>query len=200
MPKYPQRLIAGPCLHAVSDPLPVSTLESDRTIDEWFNDNFDDLFSFPPPVDVMAPDLSVQWEVELFDNYNIPQEPQKQPFKSLNSREYFCFALLYSSSRPRSLLATEDQPSTSVDLFALDDFLQSLDSGGSVAPSETMDSAITVSAADTVPQDLSLSESIDWTALLNAQTYEPALDSIFDPFHTNSLPLPEIDLSILQLP
>ena len=92
IPRPSPELTAAPRLHDVLDPLPLSTLESDRSIDEWFKSNFDTLFAIPPPVDVVEPDLSAQWDVELFSNYNIPpEEPQKRPFKSLNPREHFFF-------------------------------------------------------------------------------------------------------------
>ena len=79
--------MAGPRPHAVSDPLPLSTLESEVSIDEWFKTNFDALFALPPPVDVVEPDLSTQWEVELFSNYSIPENPQKvlTPRESVSS-------------------------------------------------------------------------------------------------------------------
>ena len=99
----------------------------------------------------------------------------------------FVFHLLTLTAK--SSLATEDQ-------FVLDDFLRTLESGGFVLPSE-----VAIPTADTVPQVLSLSsEHIDWNAPFDTQTCEPTFDSIFGRFHTNSLPLPEIDLSILQLP
>ncbi|KAG6380870.1 C-terminal domain of homeodomain 1-domain-containing protein [Boletus reticuloceps] len=179
-----QESIAEPYLHSVSYPLPLSTSESEYSIDEWFNSNFDALFTLPPPVDVIEPDLSAQWEVELFSDYTIPpEEPQRRPLKSLNSPD-------------------TNQTSTSVDPLALDDILQSLKGGGYVvAPPEFMDPAVILPAADSVPQYFSLSpEPIDWTALLSWPTSEPSLDSIFGQSHTDSLPLPEIDFSILQLP
>jgi hypothetical protein len=91
IPKHPSGITTGPHLHVVSDPLPLSTLESDHNIDEWFNSNFEALFALPPPVDVIEPDLSAQWEIELFSDYNIPVEPQKRPFRSLNPREFILF-------------------------------------------------------------------------------------------------------------
>ena len=69
--------MAGPRLHTVSDPLPLSTVESEHSIDEWFKANFDALFALPPPADVAEPDLSTQWEVELFNNYILPENPQE---------------------------------------------------------------------------------------------------------------------------
>ena len=71
-----------PCLHTLSDPLPRSNTENEYSIDDWFNANFDDLFVIPPPVDATAPDLSAPWEVELFKDYSIPDNPkyvQKYP-------------------------------------------------------------------------------------------------------------------------
>lgn len=83
-----QGFSAEPRLHAVSDTLPLSMLESDDSLDGWFKTNFDTLFTLPPPVDVIEPDPSAQWEVQLFSNYNIPpEEPQRLPFKSLIARE-----------------------------------------------------------------------------------------------------------------
>lgn len=79
--------MAGPCLHAVSD-LPLSTLEGEHSIDEWFKTNFDALFALPPPVDVAEPDLLTQWEVELFNNYIIPEYSQK-PLTSRESMSSF---------------------------------------------------------------------------------------------------------------
>lgn len=48
--KHPRDSMSGPRLHAVSDPLPLSTLESEHSIDGWFRTNFDALFALPPPV------------------------------------------------------------------------------------------------------------------------------------------------------
>ena len=63
MPKHSGAPTAEPCLHTVSDPLPLSTLESEHSIDEWFKTNFDALyalFAIPPPVDITELDLSTQ--------------------------------------------------------------------------------------------------------------------------------------------
>ena len=85
--KHPRDSMSGPLLHAVSDPLPLSTLESEHSIDEWFRTNFDALFALPPPVDVTEPDHSTPWEIELFQNYVIPEDPQKSlvPCESVSS-------------------------------------------------------------------------------------------------------------------
>lgn len=76
-PKQPLDSMAGPRLHTVSDPLPPSTVGSEHSIDEWFKANFDALFALPPPADVAEPDLSTQWEVELFNNYILPPNTQE---------------------------------------------------------------------------------------------------------------------------
>jgi hypothetical protein len=66
--------VTEPPLHAISDTLPLSDPESEYSIDEWFKTNFDDLFSLPPPVNVAEPDILTQWEVELFNNYTLPED------------------------------------------------------------------------------------------------------------------------------
>ena len=85
----------------------------------------------------------------------------------------------------------------------LEDLLQSLDSTGFVAPPEIMHPSTMTSVPDPLSQGLSLlpdlSQSIDWTALLNENTPEPASDSLFSQSYIDST-LPEIDLSMLQLP
>ena len=84
----------------------------------------------------------------------------------------------------------------------LDDFVRTFENGTFIPPSEVVDPALVISAADSSvsqAQDLSLSsDAIDWTALLNWQTSDVSLDSMFG--QTGMLPLPEIDLSLLPLP
>lgn len=60
----------GPRIHAVSDPLPRSTLDTSN-IDEWFNAHFTSLFEFPPSVSTEL-DQTLPWEVELYHDYSIP--------------------------------------------------------------------------------------------------------------------------------
>ncbi|KAF8545987.1 hypothetical protein OG21DRAFT_1518416 [Imleria badia] len=177
LPKRPRDSMAGLRLHTVSDPLPLSTLESEHSIDEWFKTNF----ALPPPADVTQPDHSTQWEVELFNNYTIPQYLQEAVTPPIQ----------------------HNQISSSTDLTVLEDLLQSLDSSGFVAPPEIMYPSTMTLVPDPLSQDLSLlpdfSQSIDWTALLNEVASEPASASLFHQSYVNSA-LPEIDLSILQLP
>ena len=195
MPKHLGAPIAEPCLHSVSDPLPLSTLESEHSIDEWFKTNFDALFAIPPPVDVTELDLSTQWDVELFNNYSNREDLKK----TLAPRE--------SASSFRDAVANirhqDHQISSSMDLIAFEDLLQSIESGGIVAPPELMDGPTVASVPDPLSQGLSplldIPQSIDWTALLNENTLEPAIDSLFPQSHIDPT-LPEIDLSMLQLP
>lgn len=189
--------MAGPRLHSVSDPLPLSTLGSECSIDEWFNTNFDALFALPPPVDVAEPDYSTQWEVQLFNNYSIPGDLQNlTPRESVSS----LWMLLLTFD---TLLAMQDNQTSSTDLTVLEDFLQSLESGGFVASPEIIHPLKTTSVPDPVSQDLpllpNLSQSIDWTAFLNEDPSEPTSDPTFPQFYFGSA-LPEINLSILQLP
>ncbi|KAF8140605.1 C-terminal domain of homeodomain 1-domain-containing protein [Boletus edulis] len=179
LPTRSRDSMAGPCPHAVSDLLPLSTLESEHSIDEWFQSNFDALFTLPPPVDVSEPDHSTQWEVELFNNYSMPEDPQET------------FAL-----------PIQDNQISSTDLIAFEDILQSLDSGGFYAPPDIACPPTMALVPDPVPQGLlfpDLSQTIDWTALLNEDpSEEPTCGPVFPRSYVDSS-LPEID-SILQLP
>ncbi|KAF9225447.1 hypothetical protein BS17DRAFT_879469 [Gyrodon lividus] len=186
MPKRPRGSMAGPRLHAVSDPLPRFHLESEYCIDEWFNTNFDALFALPPPVGAADPDFSAPWEVELFSDYSILQDLRKR----------------ISKSPPPS--TQESRTSASTHLTELESLLQSIETCGFVAPSKTVNS--TSALADPlsldVPLSSDLSQSINWTTLLNnTETFEPTIDSILpQQLYTDPQPLPEIDLSMVQLP
>ena len=79
IPKRLRDSMAAPCLQTVSDPLSRSNMESEHSIDDWFNTNFDALFAIPPPVDATEPDFSAPWEVELFKDYSIPGNPKYAP-------------------------------------------------------------------------------------------------------------------------
>ena len=189
--------MVGPRLHAVSDPLPLSTVDGEQSIDEWFKANFDSLFALPPPVDVTEPDFSTQWEIELFNKYTLPENPQEVPVlrESLIS---FGLVVIFNM-----LLAIPDyESSSSADLAALDDLLKSLGSDDFVTPPEIMHPPTSALTASSVSQDLpilpDLSQFIDWTALLN-ESSQPTCDSIISQPYVDST-LPEIDLSFLQLP
>ncbi|KAI5982715.1 hypothetical protein EDD15DRAFT_2320552 [Pisolithus albus] len=75
-PKRPQDVPSGPRVQAVSDPLPKSTAD-ESSINDWFNINFPDVFEVPPPVDFDPLDSSGLWQVELFNDYRIPEAPKK---------------------------------------------------------------------------------------------------------------------------
>lgn len=94
IPKRPRDSMAAPRLHTVSDPLPRSNMENEYSIDDWFNTNFDALFTIPPPVDATELDFSTSWEVELFRDYSIPENPKHAP-KSPPARES-CIHLRYA--------------------------------------------------------------------------------------------------------
>ncbi|KAF8119220.1 C-terminal domain of homeodomain 1-domain-containing protein [Boletus edulis] len=180
VPKRPRPSMAGPPLQSVSDQLPLSILESEYSIDEWFNTNFDALFALPPPVDVAKPDHSIRWEVELFNNYSIPEDPQEAP------------------NPPTQ----DNQILSATDLTTLEDLLQSLESGGFFAPPDIARPPTMALVPDPVPQGLlfpDLSQTINWTALLNEDPSEgPTCGPVFPRSYVDSS-LPEID-SILQLP
>jgi len=136
-------------------------------------------------------------EVELFNNYIIPENPQKtltpcEPVSSFRG----------AVTNVRNLLAIQDNRiSSSTDLTALDDLLQSLESGGFVAPPEIMHPPVMAPfpASQGQPPLPNLPQSIDWTVLLNEDPSEPISDPVFYQSYLGSA-LPEIDLSILQLP
>ncbi|KAF8833418.1 hypothetical protein BDN67DRAFT_1072939 [Paxillus ammoniavirescens] len=189
IPKRPRGPGACPRLQTVSDPLPRSNVESEYSVDEWFNTNFDALFALPPPVDATEPDFSAPWEVQLFSNYDIPQDLEKRTFTS------------------PSLSAQDRQTSTSTDLAELESLLQSIDN--CIAPPETdnlTSASFMTSLGNSASHDASfssdLSQPIDWTTLLHStESLEPTIDSLFpQQSHSDSPPLPGIDLCMLQLP
>jgi len=173
--KRPRASMTGPRL---SDPLPLSDPESEYSIDEWFKTNFDDLFSLPPPVDVTEPDILTQWEVELFNNYTLPENSQTTLIPPIQDNPVL--------------------PST--DLTTLDDLFQSLESDSFAAPLEMTHPPVVASVPHRGLSDLpDLSQPIDWTALLNEDPFELGNDPIFPQPFVNSA-LPGIDLSMMQLP
>ncbi|KAG8219503.1 putative homeodomain protein [Butyriboletus roseoflavus] len=186
IPKRPRGSLAAPRLHIASDPLPYPTMENEYSIDDWFNTNFDALFAIPPPVDATEPDFSASWEVELFRDYSIPGNPKHAP-----------------KCPPAS--AVDTQISVPTDLSDLDSLLQSLGSDTfatppeSVLPTDVNGAPYTTSFDSSIPDMSQI--NIDWTSLLNgADTYQPTVYSTFSQYPADSQPLPEIDLSMLQLP
>ena len=91
-PKCPRGLHATPRLHAVSDPLPVSSSYDafpQTDVDDWFNTNFTSLFDVPTAVEASELDLSLQWEVELFSDYSIPPNPARFSGKNIVPQSKF---------------------------------------------------------------------------------------------------------------
>lgn len=135
-------------------------------------------------------------EVELFNNYVIPD-----PLLPLASS---CFSFGMLSPTSDILLTIQDnQTPSSTDLVALQDILQSLESGGFVTPPKTTRLPTMTLVPDPACQGLSSpldhSQSIDWTALLNEDPSEPNNDSLCSQSQVNSA-LPEIDLPMPQFP
>ncbi|KAN0100309.1 C-terminal domain of homeodomain 1 domain containing protein [Tylopilus felleus] len=185
IPKYPSDSTAAPRLHTISDPPPRSHIENEYSLDDWFNTNFDSLFAIPPPVDATQPDFSTPWEVELFKDYSIPRSTK------------------YAPKCPPAP-TVKNAISAMTDLSDLDTLLQSIcnDSfilSSNVLPSDVTGDSYAVSLDSLLP-DIPQT-NLDWTSLLNdAETYQPTVYSTLPQYPTDSQPLPEIDLSMLQLP
>ncbi|KAF8445582.1 hypothetical protein L210DRAFT_3501531 [Boletus edulis BED1] len=97
----------GTTLQSVSNHLPLSVLESEYSIDEWLILIY--LFVLPPPVDVANPDLSTRWEVQLFNNYSIPEDLQKTPSPHLlQSHETDGFVAPSDITHPPTMAAVPD--------------------------------------------------------------------------------------------
>lgn len=60
--KRPRNILSGPRLHSVSDPLPSST-----TLSAWFESHF----GIPSAVTADEPNLSLPFDVELYDYSNV---------------------------------------------------------------------------------------------------------------------------------
>ncbi|KAG5638549.1 hypothetical protein DXG03_004102 [Asterophora parasitica] len=104
VPKRPRGLAVGPRMHAVSDPLPMSSaLIEASSIDGWFNAHF----GIPTPVVVDALDESEQLDVQVF-NYSIEHSDSPSSVSE---------ALSSASNSPPS---AQDVPSLVPDRFAPD--------------------------------------------------------------------------------
>ena len=95
--------------------------------------------------------------------------------------------------------------STSSDLSDLDSLLQCMDGDPFITPPHIMPPSNTTGASYTTSLDSSIPDiaqtNLDWMSLLNGtETYQPTVYSTFPQYPTNSQPLSEIDLSMLQLP
>ena len=97
------------------------------------------------------------------------------------------------------LVVQDNRISTSTDLATLDDLLQSLEDGDFVLPPEIMDPSPMAPVSGHVSQGIpllpNLSQPIDWIGLLNNSSRDPIFSQ-----SCGISALPEIDLSILQLP
>ncbi|KAG9314047.1 hypothetical protein JVU11DRAFT_4826 [Chiua virens] len=167
-----------------SDPSP-SNPNDEYSVEDWFNTNFDALFAMPPPVEAARPDSSSLWDVELFKDYSIPG----------NSKHA-------SNCAPAPIDTHIPVPT---DFTDLDHLLQSLGGHTFTAPSETETSP----EIPLIPNSTSLNSSIpdpsqisiDWSSLLNStEAHQPTIYPTFPQYPIEPQPLPEIDLSMLQLP
>lgn len=188
--REPRGSAVTPYLHSVSGALPHSDMENEYSLDDWFNTNFDVLFAIPPPVDASEPDFSASWEVELFKDYSIPGVPKCAPE----------FPPARKCSHPPAILlrilketATTDTSMSAVtDLSDIDSLLQSIISDTLVTPSESTPLFNTPGTTYMPSFDSKTPDTphIDWTSLCNGPvTYQSSIR-----------PLPEIELSMLQLP
>ncbi|KAH7886125.1 C-terminal domain of homeodomain 1-domain-containing protein [Phlebopus sp. FC_14] len=194
VPKRPRGLNAGPRLYAVSDPLPKSAIASGLGVDDWFNSNIDSLFSLPSPVDSGEPDYSIPLEVELFSNYCLPQDLQKDSFR---------FPKLDSANNA-------DHTTTDVaDLAEFDNLLQTIAGSGLEIPGPLATTCILPPYTHAMPSHKitspsTFARSIDWTSLLHSPDNFSAVDTVLPPpYDTSSINLhflPAIELSMLQLP
>ena len=105
----------------------------------------------------------------------------------------------------KSLAAADTQIPVPPDLSDLDSLLQSMGGDAFVTPLEGVPPTDVTGVSYTASFDSSIPDmsqtNIDWTSLLNGtDTYQPTTYSTFPQYPTDSQPLPEIDLSMLQLP
>ena len=105
----------------------------------------------------------------------------------------------------KSLAAAGTQIPVPTDLSDLDSLLQSIGGDVFVTPPESVPSTDVTGAPYAASFDSSISDmsqtNIDWASLLNGtDTYQPTAYSTFPQYPADSQPLPEIDLSMLQLP
>ncbi|KAG1904678.1 homeodomain protein 1 [Suillus fuscotomentosus] len=207
VPKRPRDLHVGPRIHAVSDPLPRASLPLESNIDDWFQTNF---FEIPGPVENVSFDQFAPVDIEVFNGYTFPDtqiNSIQQPFQ----QKYTQSALVDLTSFEAKLANLEvpcHAPVPAPDLSDFDNFnffnaisaMRPNCSGEAVGASTAVDTTFQppVDLIDLVPSD-----PFSWTDLLNSE--QPFLSDI----NQFSLPsscddfsqlLPEIDLSVLQLP
>nr|WDY60843.1 HD MAT HD1 protein [Suillus weaverae] len=207
MPKLPRGLLAGPRVHAVSDPLPRGSVPLESNIDDWFQMNF---FEVPGPVENVGFDQFAPVDIEVFNGYTFP-DTQINSIEKPFQQNYLQPALVDLTSFQAKLVNSEVPSHVLVpppDLGDLNDF-NFFNAISTIAPNYSGEAVGASTAIDTIFQppldliDLAPSDPFSWTDLLNSE--QPFLSNI----NQFSLPsscddfsqlLPEIDLSALQLP
>nr|WDY60852.1 HD MAT HD1 protein [Suillus americanus] len=207
VPKHPRGLHVGPRIHAVSDPLPRASVPLESIIDDWFQTNF---FEIPGPVENVGFDQFAPVDIEVFDGYTFP-DTQINPIEQPCQQKYIQPALVDLTSFKAKLANLEvpfHNPVPALDLGDLDNsnFFNAISTIAPNYPGEAVDTSTTIdtifrSRVDLI--DLVPSDPFSWTDLLNSEqpflsnTDQFSLPTSCDDF---SQLLPEIDLSVLQLP
>jgi hypothetical protein len=103
------------------------------------------------------------------------------------------------------MCAVDTHISAPTDLSDLDSLLQSIGGDTFVVPSDNVPPSDISGPPYTTSLDPSIPDvsqtNIDWTSLLDDPcAYQPSIYSTFPQYPTDSQPIPEIDLPMLQLP
>jgi hypothetical protein len=205
MPKRPRGLIAGPRVHAVSDPLPRASVSLESNI--WFQTNF---FEIPGPVENVGFDQFAPVDIEVFDGYTFPNtqiNSIEQPFQRKYTQPDLVDFTLFEAKQANLNLPSHD-PVPAPNVGDLDNF-NFFNAISTVAPNYSGEAVGASTAIDTIFQppvnlvDFLPSDPFSWSDLLNS---EPPFLSDINQFSLSSSCddlshlLPEIDLSALQLP
>lgn len=202
--KRPRGLLSGPRVHAVSDPLPRTSVPLESNIDDWFQTNF---FEIPGPVENVGFDQFSPVDIEVFNGYSFTNT-QANSIEQSFQKNCIQPALIDFTSFEAKLANLEVPSHASVPAPHLGDRENSnlFNTISTIAPScsyETVGASTTIDTIFQPPLDLAPSEPFSWTDLLNSE--QPFLSDI-DQFSLSSSCndfsqlLPEIDLSALQLP
>ncbi|KAG1813291.1 C-terminal domain of homeodomain 1-domain-containing protein [Suillus subaureus] len=207
VPMRPRGLLAGPRVHAVSDPLPRASVPLQSNIDDWFQTNF---FEIPGPVKNVGFDQFTPVDIEVFNGYTFPDtkiDSTEQPFQQ-NYTPPALVDLLSFEAKSVNLEIPSRASVPASDLGDQDNF-NFFNAISTIASNCSGEAPGVSTAIDTIFQppadltDLVPSDPFSWTDILYSE--HPFLSDI----NQFSLPsscdefsqlLPEIDLSALQLP
>ncbi|KAG2367774.1 C-terminal domain of homeodomain 1-domain-containing protein [Suillus spraguei] len=202
VPKRPHGLHVGPRVHAVSDPLPRAPALLDSNIDDWFQTNF---LEIPGPVENVGFDQFTPLDIEVFNGYIFPDthiSSIEQPFQK-NCIPPALVDVTSFEAKLANLEVPSHAPLPAPGLGGLEDF-NFFNTISTIVPNYSNEATGASTAIDTIfqpPVDLVPSNSFSWTDLLNLEQLSDInqfpLSSSCDDL---SQLLPEIDLSVLQLP